>query len=58
MIKVICPHCKNKLVIADDVIIYNLNRIGKSLYKCDYCTKTLYIFYDGDDIVVIRTGNK
>ena len=58
MIKAICPYCKNEILIIDEVAVYNLNRLGDSLYKCDCCQKTFRAFYDGDDIVTARISKR
>ena len=54
MIKIICPYCKEEIEIIAGEEIYNLNRLGKSLCKCDYCKKTFLVFYDDDDIKNVR----
>ena len=54
MIKVICPHCKEEIEIIAGEEIYNLNRLGKTLCKCNYCKKTFLIVCDGDDIKSLR----
>ena len=54
MYKIICPHCKEEIEIIIDEVIYNLNRIGKSLCKCSYCKKTFLCFDDGNNIISVR----
>lgn len=58
MIKAICPHCKNNILIVDEVAVYNLNRLGESLYRCDCCSKTFRVFCDGEDIVTTRISKR
>lgn len=55
--KVVCPHCTNKFEIVDDATIYNLNRTGKALYKCD-CGKTFLVHYDGENVKCLRVSKK
>ena len=56
MIGAICPHCKGNIKIIADETIYNLNRIGKSLYECDCCKKKLLIAYDGRNVKTMRVS--
>ena len=53
MVKVKCPHCKTEIEIVDEAVLYNLNRTGNALYKCD-CGKTFLVHYDDEKIVVLR----
>ena len=54
MIKATCPHCKEEVEIIFEEEIYNLNRLGKSLCKCNCCNKTFLIFYDDIKIKSVR----
>ena len=54
MIKIICPYCKKELEITNDRVLYNLNRLGQSLYKCDYCYKASLAFYDNKVLNAIK----
>lgn len=54
MIKVFCPHCKEEFEIIFGEEIYNLNRFGQSLCKCDYCNKIFLIFCDDNEIKTTR----
>ena len=58
MIKIICPHCKNDIEVIDDMTIYNLNRLGKSLHKCSCCEKKFLIYYDGKNIKALRVSKR
>ena len=53
-IKATCPYCKLSLYISDNESIYNLNRINKFLYKCDFCKNTLIGHRDGKNIKTTR----
>ena len=54
MIKIVCPYCKNNIEVADNMTIYNLNRLGKSLHECNCCKKSILIFYDNGKIKAVR----
>lgn len=58
MIIVICPYCKEEMNLTDKKVNYELNRLDKSLCKCDYCKNTCLVFYDDKEIKTIRVHNK
>lgn len=58
MIEAECPYCGNKIMVVDDVAVYNLNRIGETLYSCDCCKKTMRIYNDGGTIRTLRIMKK
>ena len=58
MIRVICPHCGISTKIENDMMIYNLNRIGDTAHECELCGKKMRIFFFNQKIEVRKLGKK